>query len=78
MAETAAETSQVCLVIGTQGAVYPAAGLVHRARAGGATIIVVDPAPTAFDDIADIRLLGTAGEIVPVILGSDQPGDQVQ
>jgi NAD-dependent deacetylase len=56
---------EACLVIGTTGAVYPAAGIVHAARASGAAVIVVDPGATEYDAIADVRLAGPAGGIVP-------------
>lgn len=69
LATEAATVAEVCLVIGTQGSVYPAAGLVHQARAAGARIIVVDPARTELDPIADIRLHGSASEVVPSLLG---------
>ena len=66
---TAAGAAEACLVIGTTGAVYPAAGVVHTARAAGAAVVVVDPGPTEYDDLADVRLVGPAGEIVPGIVG---------
>lgn len=61
----AAGEAEACLVIGTTGAVYPAAGVVHTAKAAGATVIVVDPGQTEYEDVADIRLVGPAGELVP-------------
>ncbi len=64
-AEHAAVRAEACLVIGTSGAVYPAAGIVHAAREGGARLIVVDPGETEYDRMADIRLTGKAGELVP-------------
>ncbi len=64
----AAGEADACLVVGTAGAVYPAAGVVHAARAAGATIIVVDPGATGFDDLADIRLTGPAGRLVPALV----------
>lgn len=64
----AARECQVCFVIGTSGAVYSAAGIVHEAQAAGAKVIVVDPGDTAYDSIADIRLRGSAVTIVPGIL----------
>jgi NAD-dependent deacetylase len=69
MAQAAAEQAETCLVIGTQGAVYPAAGLVYLARSAGASVIVVDPGKTAFDDVADVKLTGPAGELIPRLLG---------
>lgn len=65
----AAGEAEACLVVGTTGAVYPAAGVVHAAKAAGASVVIVDPGPTELDAIADIRLQGTAGDIVPRILG---------
>ena len=67
-AEHAAVRAGACLVIGTSGAVYPAAGIVHAAREAGARLIVVDPGPTEYDRMADIRLTGNAGELVPPLL----------
>jgi NAD-dependent deacetylase len=53
----------VLLVVGTSGEVFPAAGLPEVARAGGASILEVAPAPTFID--ADVRLEGQAGEVLP-------------
>lgn len=63
-----ARAAEACLVIGTTGAVYPAAAIVHEARESGATVIVVDPGETDYDAVADIRLTGPAGELVPPLL----------
>ncbi len=68
-AEHAACRAEACLVIGTSGAIYPAAGIVHAAREAGARLIVVDPGETEYDRMADIRLTGKAGELVPPLLG---------
>jgi NAD-dependent deacetylase len=65
----AAGEAEACLVIGTTGAVYPAAGVVHTAKAAGAQVAVVDPGETEYEDLADFRLVGPAGEIVPRIVG---------
>jgi len=72
----AAREADVCLVIGTSGAVYPAAGLAHEAVSSGAPLIVVDPGGTAYDGMADVRLVGSADELVPEIvdeLGGARP-----
>jgi NAD-dependent protein deacetylase/lipoamidase len=66
---TAAGEAQACLVVGTTGAVYPAAGVAHAAKASGASVLIVDPAPTELDAAADLRLQGTAGEVLPLVLG---------
>ncbi len=67
-AGAAAREADVCLVIGTSGAVYPAAGLAHEAVSSGAPLIVVDPGETAYDGMADVRLVGSADELVPEIV----------
>ncbi|HXE56571.1 MAG TPA: NAD-dependent deacylase [Gemmatimonadales bacterium] len=68
-ATRAASGADACLVIGTRGAVHPAAGLVLLARRRGARIAVVDPGETAFDAVADVRLHLRAAQGVPLILG---------
>jgi len=67
----AAETCDVCLVVGTSGTVYPAAGIVHAARAAGASLVIVDPGETAFDAVADVRVTGSAGDVLPLLLAAD-------
>jgi NAD-dependent protein deacetylase/lipoamidase len=64
----AAAEAEACLVIGTTGAVYPAAAVVHAAKAAGARVVVVDPGPTAFDALADVRLAGAAATVVPLLV----------
>ena len=67
-ATSAAHTAAVCLVIGTSGTVYPAAALAHEAAQSGAVLIVVDPGETAYDDVADVRLVGSAEVVVAELL----------
>ena len=64
----AAAAAHVCLVVGTAGAVQSAAALVDEAAGAGARVIVVDPGETAYDGMADVRLWGAAGEMVPALL----------
>lgn len=64
----AARAAEVCLVVGTTGAVYPAAAVVHETRGAGGKVIVVDPGETEYDDVADVRLWSAAGEIVPALV----------
>jgi NAD-dependent deacetylase len=66
----AARDADACLVVGTAGAVYPAAGIVHEAQQHEAPVIVVDPGATEYDDIADVRLVANAGEVLPLLLGA--------
>jgi NAD-dependent deacetylase len=64
----AAETCDVMLVVGTSGAVYPAASLPLLARDRGATVIDVNPAPDNIVPIADVYLRGPSGEILPRVV----------
>lgn len=68
-AQAAARTCDLMLVVGTAGAVYPAAGLAHSARAAGARVVVVNTAASALDDVAHAVLRGTAAAVVPALLG---------
>lgn len=67
-AEEACRTAEVCLVVGTSGLVYPAAGLPATARAAGAAIVVIGPEPTPVDAIADVVLRGRAGDVLPALV----------
>jgi NAD-dependent deacetylase len=67
----AARDADVCLVVGTAGAVYPVAGVVHQAQHQGAPVIVVDPGKTEYDAIADLRFAAKAGEVLPLLLGQE-------
>ena len=60
------------LVVGTSGAVWPAAELPHIARRAGATVIEVNPLPSELTPITDVFLQGRAGEILPALVRSMQ------
>ncbi|WP_454765569.1 SIR2 family NAD-dependent protein deacylase [Cupriavidus campinensis] len=66
-AEHAAETGDVCLVVGTSGLVYPAAALPGMAKEHGAFVIVVNPQVSALDATADLVLTAPAGECLPLL-----------
>jgi NAD-dependent deacetylase len=67
-AEQAAAACSVMLVVGTSGAVWPAAGLAGRARRGGAWVAVINPQASELDDEAHAVLRGTAATVLPVLL----------
>jgi NAD-dependent deacetylase len=66
-AEAAADGCDVLLVVGTSGAVWPAAGLVTRARHAGAHVVIINPEPSEIDDEAHVVLSGTAARLLPRI-----------
>ena len=68
-AQAAARMCDLMLVVGTAGAVYPAAGLAHSARAAGARVVVVNTADSALDDVAHAVVRGPAAVVLPALLG---------
>jgi NAD-dependent deacetylase len=67
-ARTAAAESDVCLVVGTSGMVYPAASLPGWAAEHGARVIIVNPQRSDLDHDADIVLYQTAVACLPLLL----------
>jgi NAD-dependent deacetylase len=66
--ERAAEACNLMLVVGTSGAVWPAAGLAAVARRAGAQVVLVNPQPSEIDADAHVVLRGTAAELLPRLL----------
>jgi NAD-dependent deacetylase len=64
-AQRGADQCDVVVVVGTSSMVFPAAALPDLARARGAKVIVVDPAPHGR---ADVYLRGRATEILPELV----------
>lgn len=67
-AEKAADHCTLMLVVGTSGAVWPAAGLASRARRRGATVVIVNPDTSEIDAEAHVVLRGTAAAVLPGLL----------
>lgn len=67
-AERAAEGCDLMLVVGTSGAVWPAAGLAGRARRAGAQVWILNPQPSEIDEVAHRLLPGTAATLLPALL----------
>lgn len=72
-AQQAAQAAELMLVVGTAGAVYPAAGLAHLARQAGARVVVINPAASELDSAAHVVLRGTAAQLLPELLQSTGP-----
>ncbi len=58
---------ELCLVIGTSGLVYPAAGLPEIARSAGAFLVEVNPERTPLSNMCDEVIMGKAGEVLPLL-----------
>lgn len=67
-AEHAAQHCELMLVVGTSGAVYPAAGLAQIARQGGARVVVINPQQTELDPVAHVLLHGASASLLPALL----------
>jgi NAD-dependent deacetylase len=63
-----AAEADLLLAIGSTLQVYPIASIVPRAKSAGAAVIILNAEPTAYDDIADVRLTGSIGELLPRIV----------
>ena len=70
-AERAARACDVALVVGTSGAVWPAAGLAAMARRAGAFVAIVNPHDSEIDDAAHVVLRATAAQALPRLLRHD-------
>jgi NAD-dependent deacetylase len=56
--------------VGTSALVYPAAGLIELAHQAGACLIEVNPEPTPFSHLMDLRLAAPAGEALPALVAA--------
>jgi NAD-dependent deacetylase len=61
-----AQVCELCFVVGTSSAVYPAAALPEVARAGGAYLVEINPERTPLSEMCDEVIQGKAGEILPL------------
>jgi NAD-dependent SIR2 family protein deacetylase len=63
----AAASCDVFLTVGTSSVVYPAAGLVHHARACGAFTAEINVEPTPASSLVDVAIQGGAEEVLPAL-----------
>ena len=57
------------VVVGTSGAVWPAAGLAARARGAGAYVAIINPSPSEINGDAHAVIVGTAATTLPLLFG---------
>jgi NAD-dependent deacetylase len=65
---TALKSSDLCLIIGTSGMVYPAAGLASIAKESGAFVAEINLDSTSHTGLVDAALQGRAKDLVPLLL----------
>jgi NAD-dependent deacetylase len=64
----AASEADCLLAVGTSLQVYPIAAAVPAAKSAGASLIIVNAQPTAFDEIADVILPGSISDLLPALV----------
>lgn len=64
----ALRSCSLCLIIGTSGLVYPAAGFASVAKESGAFVAEINLDPTPQSALVDVSLQGRAKDIVPLLL----------
>jgi NAD-dependent deacetylase len=64
----ALQTCELCLIIGTSGVVYPAAGFATLAKQAGAFVAEVNLEATPNSELVDLSLRGRASDVVPLLL----------
>lgn len=67
-AAEAAENCDLFMSIGTSGVVYPAAGFISHASAGGAKTIEINPEATPLSRRVDWSIRAKAGEALPALV----------
>jgi NAD-dependent deacetylase len=78
-AHAAARATDVMIVVGSSLVVNPAARLPVIARERGAKLVIINQSTTPLDELADVRIHGSAGEVLQAIVdrvGND--GDRGQ
>jgi NAD-dependent deacetylase len=66
----ASEQADLMIVVGTSGLVTPAADLPHLTKEQGGKIIEVNPDYSMITRIADVKLEGPSGELLPRVLAA--------
>lgn len=64
----ALQCTDLCLIIGTSGLVYPAAGFASVAKEAGAFVAEINLDRTPHSDLVDLSIQGRAKDIVPLLL----------
>lgn len=67
-ARTEVEACDLLLAAGSSLSVHPAAGLVGLAARNGARVVVCNATETPYDDVADVVLRGSLGEVLPALV----------
>lgn len=69
-ATRAVQACDLMLIVGTAGAVHPAAGLAAVAHSAGALLIEINPETSALTRLADWHLAGPSAHCLPRLVGA--------
>lgn len=72
-ADAAARSCDLLVAVGSTLSVYPIAAVVPLAAASGAAVAIVNGTSTAMDDLAEVVVLGSISEILPVAVAGIPP-----
>lgn len=72
-ADDAARACDLLLAVGSSLSVHPAAGYVPIAKRSGATVVIVNAEPTAYDHVADAVVHGSSSDTLPVLVEAAAP-----
>ena len=68
LTELRTREADVVLAVGTMLSVYPVASMIHVAERAGTPVVVLNGQPTELDHLADVVLLGSISEVLPLLL----------
>jgi NAD-dependent deacetylase len=63
-----AGAADAVLVVGSTGSVYPAADVALSVVDAGGPMVIVNLGPTDFDELATVKLDGSAGTLLPAVV----------
>lgn len=67
-AESDAECCELLLAVGTSAVVYPAAGLIEKAKSRGARVAVINAEPIELAHLTDAEVIGASEELLPRLM----------
>jgi NAD-dependent deacetylase len=65
-----ARAAALMLVVGSALEVYPIAGLPEETLAAGGKLAIINRGPTPYDARANLRIDGSAGEVLPAVVAA--------
>jgi NAD-dependent deacetylase len=69
-----ANRCELMIVVGSSLVVYPAAYMPTYAKEAGAKLVIINNAPTSFDDVADVVIQHSAGLVMERIMEKVKAG----